>query len=90
MVSKNEIWYVHATDSFGKSAFGQQLDLQKAHKACVDRAYERVAKEIKKGKIEATEEAIAEKLNQYTGDEILKTFNKPPWSKTMTVKRYYR
>lgn len=90
MVSKNEIWYVHATDSFGKSAFGQQLDLQRAHKDCVNRAYDQIAKEIKQNKIEATEEAIAEKLNEYTGDEILKTFNSPPWNKTLTVKRYYR
>ena len=90
MVSEHEIWYVKATDSFGKGAFGQQLDLQKAHKECQEKAYNKVAKEIKKGKIEATEEAIAEKLNQYTGDELLKTFNKPPWNRTLTVKRYYR
>lgn len=89
MVSEHEIWYVHATDSFGKGAFGQQLDLQDAHKACRDRAYDRIAKEIKEGKIEATEESITFKLNEYTGNEILKTFNSPPWSKTMTVKRYY-
>ena len=90
MVSEHEIWYVEATDSFGIGAMGQQLDLQKAHKECRDRAFEQVSKEIKKGKIEATEEAIAKKLDEYTGNEILKTFNSPPWNKTMTVKRYYR
>ena len=90
MVSEHEIWYVKATDSFGSMAMGQQLDLQKAHKECRDRAFEQVSKEIKKGKIDATEEAIAKKLDEYTGNEILKTFNKPPWNKTLTVKRYYR
>jgi len=90
MVSEHEIWYVHATDRFGIGAMGQQLDLQKAHKECRDKAFKRVEKEVKKGKIEATEEAIAKKLDEYTGDEILKTFNSPPWDKTLTVKRYYR
>ena len=90
MVSEHEIWYVHATDRFGIGGMGQQLDLQSAHKACRNKAFEKVAKEIKKGKLEATEEAIAKKLDEYTGDEILKTFNSPPWNKTMTVKRYYR
>lgn len=90
MVSEHEIWYVKATDNFGIGGMGQQLDLQSAHKACRDRAFETVSKLIKKGKIEATEEAIAKALDKYTGDEILKTFNKPPWNKTLTVKRYYR
>jgi len=90
MVSEHEIWYVHATDQFGIGAMGQQLDLQKAHKDCRNKAFKKVEKEIKSGKLEATEEAIAKKLDEYTGDEILKTFNKPPWNKTMTVKRYYR
>ena len=90
MVSKHEIWYVKATDNFGIGASGQQLDLHRAHRECQERAYNKVAKEIKENKIEATEEAIAEKLNEYTGDEILKTFNSPPWNKTLTVKRYYR
>ncbi|WP_458454438.1 hypothetical protein [Methanobrevibacter sp.] len=90
MASEHEIWYVHATDSFGIGGMGQQLDLQKAHKKCRDRAFERVSKDIKKGKIEATEESIKVKLDEYTGDEILKTFNSPPWNKTMTVRRYYR
>ena len=90
MVAEHEIWYVEATDSFGIGAMGQQLDLQKAHKECQDRAFETVSKLIKEGKVEATEESIAEALNKYTGDEILKTFNSPPWNKTMTVKRYYR
>ena len=90
MVSEHEIWYVKATDNFGIGGMGQQLDLQSAHKACRDRAFETVSKLVKKGKIEATEEALAKALDKYTGDEILKTFNKPPWSKTMTVKRYYR
>ena len=89
MVAEHEIWYVKATDSFGIGGMGQQLDLQKAHKKCKDIAYERVAKEIKENKIEATEDAIAFKLNEYTGDEVLKTFNSPPWNKTMIVKRYY-
>lgn len=90
MVSEHEIWYVHATDRFGIGAMGQQLELQAAHKDCRDKAFERVSKEIKKGDIKATEEAIAKKLDEYTGDEILKTFNSPPWNETMTVKRYYR
>jgi hypothetical protein len=90
MMSEHEVWYVKATDSFGKSAYGQQLDLQSAHKACRDRAFETVSKLVKKGKIEATEEALAKALDKYTGDEILKTFNKPPWNKTLTIKRYYR
>ena len=90
MVSEHEIWYVKATDNFGIGGMGQQLDLQSAHKACRDRAFETVSKLVKKGKIEATEKALAKALDKYTGDEILKTFNKPPWSKTMTVKRYYR
>jgi len=90
MVSEHEIWYVKATDNFGIGGMGQQLDLQSAHKACRDRAFETVSKLVKKGKIEATEEALAKALDKYTGDEILKTFNKPPWNKTMTVKRYYR
>lgn len=90
MVSEHEIWYVKATDSFGIGGMGQQLDLQSAHKACRDRAFETVSKLVKKGKIEATEEALAKALDKYTGDEILKTFNKPPWNKTLTVKRYYR
>lgn len=90
MVSEHEIWYVKATDSFGIGGMGQQLDLQSAHRACRDRAFETVSKLVKKGKIEATEEALAKALDKYTGDEILKTFNKPPWNKTLTVKRYYR
>ena len=90
MVSEHEIWYVKATDNFGIGGMGQQLDLQSAHKACRDRAFETVSKLVKKGKIEATEEALAKALDKYTGDEILKTFNKPPWNKTLTVKRYYR
>ena len=90
MVSEHEVWYVKATDNFGIGGMGQQIDLQRAHKECQDRAFEKVSKEIKKGKIEATEEAIAEKLNEYTGEELLKTFNSPPWNKTLTVKRYYR
>lgn len=90
MVSEHEIWYVEAKDSFGINAMGQQLDLQKAHKECRDRAFETVKEEIKKGNIEATEESIAKALDKYTGDEILKTFNDSPWNKTMTVKRYYR
>ena len=90
MVSEHEIWYVKATDSFGKGAYGQQLDLQDAHKACRDRAFETVSKLVKKGKVEATEEALAKALDKYTGDELLKTFNKPPWNKTLTIKRYYR
>jgi len=90
MVSEHEIWYVKATDNFGIGGMGQQLDLQSAHKACRERAFETVSKLVKKGKIEATEEALAKALDKYTGDEILKTFNKPPWNKTMTVKRYYR
>ena len=90
MVSEHEIWYVKATDNFGIGGMGQQLDLQSAHKACRDRAFETVSKLVKKGKIEATEKALAKALDKYTGDEILKTFNKPPWNKTLTVKRYYR
>lgn len=90
MVSEHEIWYVKATDNFGIGGMGQQLDLQSAHKACRDRAFETVSKLVKKGKVEATEEALAKALDKYTGDEILKTFNKPPWNKTLTVKRYYR
>ena len=90
MVSEHEIWYVKATDNFGIGGMGQQLDLQSAHKACRDRAFETVSKLVKKGKIEATEEALAKALDKYTGDELLKTFNKPPWNKTLTVKRYYR
>ncbi len=90
MVSEHEIWYVKATDNFGIGGMGQQLDLQSAHKACRERAFETVSKLVKKGKIEATEEALAKALDKYTGDEILKTFNKPPWNKTLTVKRYYR
>ena len=90
MVSEQEIWYVKATDNFGIGGMGQQLDLQSAHKACRDRAFETVSKLVKKGKIEATEDALAKALDKYTGDEILKTFNKPPWNKTLTVKRYYR
>ena len=90
MVSEHEIWYVKATDNFGIGGMGQQLDLQSAHKACRDRAFETVSKLVKKGKIEATEDALAKALDKYTGDEILKTFNKPPWNKTLTVKRYYR
>lgn len=89
MVSEHELWYVKATDRFGIGGMGQQLDLQKAHQECKERAYEKVAKEVKRGKIEATEEAIAKQLDKYTGDEILKTFNSPPWNETMTVKRYY-
>lgn len=89
MVSEHEIWYVKSTDNFGIGGMGQQLDLHKAHDSCRQRAYDKVAKEIKKGKIEPTEDVIAEALNKYTGDEILKTFNSPPWSKTMAVKRYY-
>lgn len=90
MVSEHEIWYVKATDSFGIGAMGQQLDLQRAHKSCRDKAFKRVEAGIKKGEIEASEKAIAKKLDEFTGDEILKTFNSPPWSKTLTIKRYYR
>lgn len=90
MVSEHEIWYVKATDNFGIGGMGQQIDLQRAHKACRDRAFETVSKLVKEGKVEATEEALAKALDKYTGDEILKEFNKPPWNKTMTVKRYYR
>lgn len=90
MVSEHEIWYVHATDNFGIGAMGQQLDLQKAHKECRDRAFDRVSEDIKKDKIKATEDEIRVKLDEYTGEEILKTFNSPPWSDTMVVKRYYR
>ena len=89
MVSEHEMWYVKATDSFGIGGMGQQIDLQSAHKACQDRAFETVSGLIKEGKVKPTEDAIAKALDQYTGDELLKTFNSPPWNKTMTVKRYY-
>ena len=50
----------------------------------------KVADDIKKGVLTADEEALRIALDKAVGDEVLKTFNSPPWNKTMTVKRYYR
>ena len=90
MPSKYEIWYVEATDSFGPLGKLSQVDLQEAHAKCVARGKEQVAKDIKQGKLSADENEIAMALDKYVGDELLKTFNSPPWNKTLTVKRYYR
>ena len=90
MPSKYELWYVEATDSFGPLGKLSQIDLQEAHAECVARGKEQVAKDIKQGKISADETEIAMALDKYVGDELLKTFNSPPWNKTLTVKRYYR
>jgi len=90
MPSKYELWYVEATDSFGPFGKLSQIDLQEAHAECVARGKEQVAKDIKQGKISADENEIAMALDKYVGDELLKTFNSPPWNKTLTVKRYYR
>ena len=90
MPSKYELWYVEATDSFGPFGKLSQIDLQEAHAECVARGKEQVAKDIKQGKISADETEIAMALDKYVGDELLKTFNSPPWNKTLTVKRYYR
>lgn len=90
MPSKHEVWYVEATESLGPLGKLAQLDLQEAHANCVLKAKEKVAKEIKEGKLKADRESIAMALDRYVGDELLDTFNKPPWSDKLTIKRYYR
>ena len=88
--SKHEVWYVEATESLGPLGKLAQLDLQEAHANCVLKAKEKVAKEIKEGKLKADRESIAMALDRYVGDELLDTFNKPPWSDKLTIRRYYR
>lgn len=90
MLSKHEVWYVEATESLGPLGKLAQLDLQEAHANCVLKAKERVAKEIKEGKLKADRESIAMALDRYVGDELLDTFNKPPWNDKITIRRYYR
>lgn len=90
MPSKHEVWYVEATESLGPLGKLAQLDLQEAHANCVLKAKEKVAKEIKEGKLKADRESIAMALDRYVGDELLDTFNKPPWSDKLTIRRYYR
>ena len=90
MPSEHEIWYVKATDHFGMMGKLAQTDLVEAHMDCVVRGKSKVAKDIKKGILSADEDELRIALDKAVGDEILKTFNSPPWNKTITVKRYYR
>ena len=91
IVSPNEIWYVHAEESFGPMGRLTQMDITKVYGECIKEGNAAVEKQMREGKIGLDEKSIKRAADKEIGDRLLKEFSKKEWKdKGLIVRRAYR
>ena len=91
IISRKEIWYVHAEENLGIMGRLTQADIKMAYNKSISEGNAAVEELMRSGKIGLDEKSIKEAADKEIGDRLLKEFSQQKWKdKGLEVRRAYR
>ena len=91
VISKHEVWYIHAEESFGMMGRLVQTDIDAVYTNVVYESNEYLKKQLTEGKLKPDEKSIKTASDIDIGNRLIKEFSKKKWKdKGLIVERYLR
>ena len=91
IMSKHEIWYVHAEEHMGVMGKLAQMDIDRIYEKCIKESNEYLKQQMIDGKLKPNESSIKTASDIDIGNRLIKEFSKKEWKeKGLIVKRYLR